>query len=106
MNVILSEYGKSFATRPRGAEVASLLVDGINSRGDSHLMVNFEGVSVVSGSFADEFIRRLASNARTTQICFSGMNADVAARIRWAIDHSRKISERQKDNRRLPELVA
>ena len=105
MNVILSEYGKSFATRPRGAEVASLLVDGIHSRGDNRLMVNFEGVAVVSGSFADEFIRRLASNARTTQIYFSGMNADVAARIRWAIDHSRKISERQKDDRRFPELV-
>ena len=106
MNVILSEYGRSFATRPRGAEVASQLVDRVHSRGDSHLMVNFEGVAVVSGSFADEFIRRLASNTRMTQISFSGMNTDVAARIRWAIDHSRKISERQKDDRRFPELVA
>ena len=106
MNVMLSEYGKSFATRPRGAEVASLLVDGVRSRGDGHLMVDFEGVAVVSGSFADEFIRRLAANTRMFQIYFSGMNADVAARIRWAIDHSRKISERQKHDRRFPELVA
>ena len=106
MKVMLSEYGKSFATRPRGAEVASLLVDGARSRGDSSLTVSFRGVSVVSGSFADEFIRRLASNARMAQIYFSGMNTDVAARIRWAIDHSRKISERQKGDRRFPELVA
>ena len=106
MNVILSEYGKSFATRPRGAEVASLLVDGVHSRGESSLTVSFQGVSVVSGSFADEFIRGLASNTRMTQIHFSRMNPDVAVRIRWAIDHSRKISERQKDDRRLPELVA
>ena len=106
MNASFSKYGRSFATRPRAAEVASLLAAEVRSRGDSDLTASFQGVSVLSGSFADEFIRRLAAGAHTKRISFSDMNAGVAARVRWAIDHSRKVSERRGFAGRLPELVA
>ena len=102
----LSEYGRSFATRPRGMEVAAALADAARASGASDLTVSFQGVSVISGSFADEFIRRLAAHTWIRQISFSGMNPDVATRIRWAIEHSRKISARREGAGRLPELVA
>ena len=102
----LSEYGRSFATRQRGAQIAAQLTADARLRHESDLTVSFLGVSVISGSFADEFISRLAAKTRVRRISFSDMNADVAARIRWAIDHSLGISERRGAAHRLPELVA
>ena len=102
----LSEYGRSFATRPRGAEVAAALADAARVNGASDLTVSFQGVSAVSGSFADEFVRRLATKSWIRHIAFSDMNPNVTARMRWAVEHSRKISGRREGAGRLPELVA
>lgn len=102
----LSEYGRSFATRPRGADVASSLADAARALGDSHLTVSFKGVSVISGSFADEFVLRLAAKAWIRHISFSDMDPAVAAHIRWAIEHSQRIAKSHQGASRLPELVA
>lgn len=102
----LSKYGKSFATRPRGSEVAVALAGAARANGASDLTVSFHGVSVIAGSFADEFVRRLIAEAGVGQISFSEMNPAVEARIRWAVEHSRKISGHREGAGRLPELVA
>ena len=106
MNASLSKYGRSFATRPRGSEVAAALADAARDNGASDLTVSFLGVSVISGSFAGEFVRRLAAEAWIEHITFADMDPAVGARIRWAIEHSQEIANRHEGAGHLPELVA
>lgn len=56
----LGQYGRSFATRERGAELREeLLARWLPMSGE--LTIDFDGVQRVSYSFADELVGRLAA---------------------------------------------
>ena len=51
----LADYGAAFATRAKGAEIGSKMVDAIVSLNDDDtLLINFKGVEALSYSFVDE----------------------------------------------------
>jgi hypothetical protein len=57
ISIQMVEYGSTMATRQRGAELRSKVLD---IAGDAtHLVLDFRGVLSVSSSFADEFVGRL-----------------------------------------------
>lgn len=58
----LREHGTTFATRGRGAELRETVL--ARSVHDSAVTIDFEGVTHVSYSFADEFVGRLAAEHR------------------------------------------
>lgn len=53
----LHEFGRTFATRERGAELRDTVLTRCI---DEPLIVDFAGVTNVSYSFADEFVGRLS----------------------------------------------
>lgn len=53
----LREFGRTFATRERGAELRTAVLTRCN---DEQLIVDFAGVTNVSYSFADEFVGKLS----------------------------------------------
>lgn len=57
----LSDFGQTFATRERGAELREELLRRAGDQDD--VLVDFEGVTNVSYSFADEFLARLCAEA-------------------------------------------
>lgn len=60
VSIQMIEYGSTMATRQRGAELRSKVLD---IAGDTtHLVLDFQGVLGVSSSFADEFVGRLADD--------------------------------------------
>lgn len=56
----LQEFGTTFATRARGAELRALAVS--RSADDPGLIIDFADVTNVSYSFADEFVARLTAD--------------------------------------------
>lgn len=52
-----SEYGTNFGTREQGAMLRAKLLPLI--KGNERVILNFEGVNVVTNSFADECIAKL-----------------------------------------------
>jgi len=56
----LSEYGRTFSTRPRGRE---LRARALSRQENEDLELDFAGVSSVSYSFADEFVAVLVQDA-------------------------------------------
>jgi hypothetical protein len=54
---MLSDFGRAFATRERGAELRGLLVS--RAAGHDEVVVDFDKVTNVSYSFVDEFLAKL-----------------------------------------------
>lgn len=57
----LREFGSTFATRGRGAELREAVLDRCGD--DSEVILDFAEVTNVSYSFADEFVGKLASDS-------------------------------------------
>lgn len=55
----VSDFGQTFATRERGAELRRLLLE--RADGYDGVIVDFAGVANVSYSFADEFLGKLCA---------------------------------------------
>jgi hypothetical protein len=56
----VNEFGRTFATRERGAELREQLTQRLGSA--SAVVVDFEGVTNISYSFADEFLGKLCAD--------------------------------------------
>lgn len=57
----MTDFGRSFATRERAVEIAGQTPSG------KELFVDFDGVVVLSPSFADEFVGELAERVEIIQ---------------------------------------
>jgi anti-anti-sigma regulatory factor len=57
----LSDFGQTFATRERGAELREQLLGQVADHDE--IVVDFAGVTNVSYSFADEFLAKLCVEA-------------------------------------------
>lgn len=57
----VSDFGQTFATRERGDELRRLLLE--QAKGHDEVIVDFDGVTSVSYSFADEFLGKLVAEA-------------------------------------------
>lgn len=57
LTFMLSDFGRTFATRERGAELRDLLLE--RAAVDKDVIVDFADVTNVSYSFADEFLAKL-----------------------------------------------
>lgn len=96
MKVRLVDWGQSFATRERAVAIADEVAVDLERDGllDS-LVLDFAGVAVVSGSFADELVRRVLEVARQAgvpTVKFVMASDLVAARVKWALDLHWKVT--------------
>jgi hypothetical protein len=57
----LSDFGRVFSTRDRGAEVRQATLDRLNGEPVSTLCIDLDGVLSLSYSFVDEYIGELAT---------------------------------------------
>lgn len=60
LTFFLSDFGHTFATRERGAELRGELLGRLDGAPD--VMIDFAGVTNVSYSFADEFLGKLCAD--------------------------------------------
>ena len=71
----LANVSRSFATRTRGKEVASLVVEFAEKTKPEDIEVAWNGVNAASPSFIDEFVSAIQSAVRTEdcqRIFFTG----------------------------------
>lgn len=75
----LSEHGPTLATRPFAKELRADLLG--RALGENAVELDFSGVRSISHSFADEFVCRLAEDAKTgeidVEITVTGTSAEV-----------------------------
>jgi STAS-like domain of unknown function (DUF4325) len=76
----LNDFGTTFATRERGAELREELLERAHE--DDHVTVDFAGVTNVSYSFADEFMGKLCAetNMRVEMLNAAARVAEIAGR--------------------------
>lgn len=55
----LNEFSQTFATRERGTELRAELAERVGDQGS--VIVDFDGVTNISYSFADEFLGKLCA---------------------------------------------
>lgn len=60
LTFMLSDFGRTFATRERGAELRELVLE--RATGHDDVVVDFADVTNVSYSFADEFLAKLCAD--------------------------------------------
>jgi anti-anti-sigma regulatory factor len=60
LTFVLNDFGQTFATRERGAELRSELLQQLADGRD--VVIDFAGVTNVSYSFADEFLGKLCAD--------------------------------------------
>lgn len=86
---VASEAGHAYlATRHLAAILRGRVEERIEAAGE-HVIValDFAGVEVMTGGFADELVAKLVAQQSDHHIIgLAGMNDDVAATIRMAID--------------------
>lgn len=75
----LNDFGTTFATRERGAELRGELLDRATGE---EVVVDFAGVTNISYSFADEFLGKLCADAETrvSTVNVAPRLAEIAAR--------------------------
>jgi hypothetical protein len=78
----LNEFGRAFATRGRGTELREELVT--RAEQSDIVVIDFEGVTNVSYSFADEFAGKLAAET-PLRVEPANMTAGVARTVESAI---------------------
>ncbi len=92
MNVtfrVASEAGHAFlATRTLAAVLRGRVEERIANAGEHVIMaLDFTGVEVMTGGFADELVAKLVQQQSDHHVIgLTGMNSDVAETIRVAID--------------------
>jgi anti-anti-sigma regulatory factor len=79
----LSDFGTAFATRGRGRELREELLDGVGD--GAAVTVDFEGVTNVSYSFADEFTGKLVE-AGDVELRLENMPPGVARVVERAVE--------------------
>ncbi len=83
MVIKLSQFGNSLGTRRSAADLRNKIIS------ESNVELDFEGVSIVSNSFADElfgiFVKENGFDALLQKVVIKNSNAEVTATIRKAI---------------------
>lgn len=64
LRISMSSLGRSFATRMRAQEVVTVIWEQVQAERQEELVLDFSNVSVISGSFADEFVGALQKRCR------------------------------------------
>ncbi|MGH2878751.1 MAG: STAS-like domain-containing protein [Solirubrobacteraceae bacterium] len=84
----LSEFGSTFATRPRGLELREDLIRRADQ--EASVTIDLENVLSVSYSFADEFVAGLVQESANGNVPFEveivGASPEVERVVRRAID--------------------
>jgi hypothetical protein len=83
----MMEFGHTFVTRGRAAKLVKRAQSG------EELAVDFDGVAVLSPSFADEFVGRLAERVETVQL--DGLSEQLGSLMERTILR-RRLAERMK----------
>lgn len=81
------ERGRTFSTRPRGAELRESLLQEM--KGAEHVTLDFSGVLSISYSFADEFVGRLEQAADQSQVPFGLSVIGASDEVQRVIDRAR-----------------
>jgi len=83
----LAEHGRTLATRPLGQALRADLVERASGE---DVVLDFSGVDSTSHSFADEFVARLAEDAKTDEVEFEisiyGASKDVERVVLKALE--------------------
>ena len=82
----LSEFGRSFATRGRGAELRAEVLDRAALRED--IVLDFRDVSKVTYSFADELVGKLVTE-ELIAVELANMAPSVARSVERAVSRRR-----------------
>jgi hypothetical protein len=89
MKIMMRKYGGALATRASGRTAYADVMRNSDNLSE-HVVFDFEGVSVVTNSFADEVFGRIAYEVGLTRMreatTFRNVSATWAAVIRHAID--------------------
>lgn len=84
----LSEFGSTFATRPRGLELREDLIRRVGQQ--TSITIDLVGVLSLSYSFADEFVAALLEESRNGRVPFHveivGASPEVERVVKRAID--------------------
>ena len=84
----LAPHGRTLATRPFGEQLRADLTD--KAIGDHVVELDFSEVISISHSFADEFVARLAEEAKSGDVKFavtvSGLSSEVERVVRKALE--------------------
>ena len=78
----VGEHGYSFATRGRGAELRNEVV--ARTAENQAVILDFDGVTNVSYSFADEFVGKLSSDRPSHLVELANMTDTVGDTVRRA----------------------
>jgi len=84
----VNDFGRTFATRERGDELRRQLLE--QAEGHDVVILDFDGVTNVSYSFADEFVGRLCVDEPVRVEC-----RNLATRVQSIVD--RAIARRTED---------
>lgn len=71
MRIEMKKFGTLLNSRPAGSEAASRLFQIINGTNDNKIVIDFDGVEILTPSFADEFLTQIEerySTAKTIKI--------------------------------------
>jgi len=82
----LADYGKTFSTRPRAAELRDELIGSV--RDDAFVVVDCAGVLSVSYSFADEFAGALAVAQDSGDLAFATDYINATSEVQRVLDRA------------------
>jgi len=83
----LKEYGEILGTRGLGEQIREKLLASLRSSTDVRVVLDFEGVGVMTQSFGDELFRKLVGHitpAEVGRLEFRGVSKDVLAVLRYS----------------------
>lgn len=100
VRVCMKDWGQSLATRARAIEIVNSVAGAPGHTNRVDLVFDFSDVAVVSGSFADEFVRRVSGlRTKRESIKLEDMSEHVRARMCWAVALKKSIPESTRGDR-------
>lgn len=93
----LEEHGRTFSTRPRGAQMREALL--LEAQSADAVELDFSGVLGVSYSFADEFVAALHQAESNAELPFSVSTTGASHEVS-------RVIERAIANRSRPEVAS
>jgi len=90
----MKEFGEILGTRGLGERVRDQIVSSLHSS-DARIVLDFEGVQVMTQSFGDELFRKLAAQINQEDVArvrARGMSEDVLAVLRYSVSKKEPVT--------------
>ena len=90
----MKDFGSTLGTRILGTRVRERILTALRSS-SAHLVLDFDGVSVMTQSFGDELFRKLAETAtpdEVSRVKVARMSDDVRAVFRYSLSKGESVT--------------